>query len=395
VRGSLSSRRRLNELALATAGMVSTNYVMLGVAALVPLIRRDLAVDGTAVGALAATPFVTAAALSLPAGRLVERWGASRALGASQALAGGAAMTIAVAPSVLALFLGMALYGIAHGIVNPATSVLSAAAVSARHRAFAISVKQTGVTIGGALAGLTLPTVAAATSWRTAAVVAATAGCLVAAWGLATRPADARTPLLLTDRVVRIRRSRLAVYGFAMAGVQLSIFAYATVYLVDEVGVTPRRAGVGLAALLAAGSVGRIAWGLVSDRAHDRVVVLQVAAGASALALAAVPLARGELVWCVLLVIGVCSVGWNGAFHAVVVESAGADGVGRASSFALAFLYAGSIVLPPLLGGVMELGSWGWFWGLTAVGAGVSAAALGTTAGRAARTVPAELPAHS
>jgi MFS family permease len=179
-----------------------------------------------------------------------------------------------------------------------------------------------------------------------------------------------------------------------MAGVQLSIFAYATVYLVDEVGVTPRRAGVGLAALLAAGSVGRIAWGVVSDRAHDRVVVLQVAAGASALALAAVPLARGELVWCVLLVIGVCSVGWNGAFHAVVVESAGADGVGRASSFALAFLYAGSIVLPPLLGGVMELGSWAWFWGLTAAGAALSAAALGTADGRAARAVAAELPAH-
>jgi MFS family permease len=198
----------------------------------------------------------------------------------------------------------------------------------------------------------------------------------VAWWGLSTPKNGARAPLVLSGPRTDFPRSRLAVYGFAMSGIQLVIFAYTAVFLVDEVRVTPQVAGFGIAVMLGAGSAGRLLWGALSDRSGDRIRVLQLTATGSALVLAALPFAPGAAIWPVLFGIGLCSVGWNGVFLALVAESAGPRGVGHASSFVLTFMYSGSILLPPLLGiFIADAGnaSWAWLWAGAAGGAAVAA----------------------
>jgi predicted MFS family arabinose efflux permease len=235
-----------------------------------------------------------------------------------------------------------------------------------------MSVKQTGVTIGGTLAGITLPPLAILTSWRVALLAVAVVALSVGCWGFAKRESAVREPLVLADRTISVRRSRLAFYAFWMAGIQLAILGYTAVYLVDHQGFSPQRAGLALSLALAAGTVGRLVWGAVSDWSRDRIRILQLAAGGSALVLLFMPLATTALIWPLVVVAGFCSVGWNGMFLTVTAESAGPGGVGRASSFILPFFYAGSICLPPLLGLVVEHASWTWFW---LIGAGGSALA--------------------
>jgi MFS family permease len=239
-----------------------------------------------------------------------------------------------------------------------------------------MGIKQTGVTAGGALAGLTLPTVAALTNWRAAIAVTTVFLCAVAWWGMSTRTTNDRKPLVLRDPVTKVNRRGLAFYGFMMSGTQLLVFAYTAVFLVDHVSWSPQVAGVGLTVVLAAGTLGRVGWGAVSDRDGDRVRVLQIAASGSALAMLLLPFVSGFAIWLILLAVGLCTVGWNGAFLALVAESAGARGVGRATSSVYTFVYAGSIALPPLLGFVVTATSWRWFWLIAATGAALSAAVI-------------------
>jgi MFS family permease len=366
----------LRELALATSAMTAGSYVSIGVAALVPFIRLDLPLSGPEIGALASTPWLTAAVFSLPAATFVDRVGPAIAAGCSQLVIAAGAVTIGLAPTIPVLFLGVALYGLGFGVLNPASSVLSTGTVSPRHRGLAMGIKHTGVSIGGSIAGLTLPGIAAVSSWRVAMVFTVVFLCAVAWWGISTRTTHDRRPLVLAGGVVEIERSRLAFFAFVMSGTQLVLFTYTAVYLVDEVRLSPQLAGIGLTVVLAAGMVGRLLWGAVSDRSGDRIRVLRLTAWGSALVLLLLPFAPGPVVWPALLAVGLGIIGWNGAFLALVAESAGARGVGRATSSVYTFVYGGSIALPPLFGFVFEATSWGWFWALAALGAGVSGLAL-------------------
>jgi MFS family permease len=370
MRSFLRTRRAaLGELGLATAAMVSTNVVMVGIGALIPLIRRDLPLSTWEIGAAAATPSLSALlSLRFSAGA-IDRWGAGVAVGVSQVFCAASSAVAALAPNVPVLFAGIMLAGIGFAIVSPASNVLSMGLISARHRGLAMSIKQTGVTAGGALAGLTLPGLALATSWRVAQAVPVTSALSVACWGFATHTRGARKPLVLNDRTISLRRSRLGLYGFAMSGIQLTIFGYTAVYLVDHAGFSPQRAGAGLAVALASGTAGRVVWGILSDRARDRLRILQLVAGGSAVVLAVLPFASHATIWPLLVVLGFCSVGWNGVFNAVVAESSGAVGVSRATSAILPFLFGGAILMPPLLGLVADQTSWSVFWWVGAAGA--------------------------
>lgn len=379
LRSALLIRRAeaASELALATSAMASSNVVMVGVASLIPLIRHDLPLGAVAIGAAAATPSFAALLSVHSAAGLIRRLGPGAVVGLSQlACAAGAAVT-ALAPNVGVFFAGMIVSGLGFGAVGPVSNILSMGLISPRHRGLAMSIKQTGVTLGGVLAGLTLPSVAVATSWRAALLIPIVLALLVAAWGFTTRAQGSREPLVLVERTISLRRSRLGVYGFAMSGVQLTIFGYATVYLVDHMHFSPELAGVGLAVALAAGSVGRITWGVTSDRVRDRLRILRVVAGGSALVLTLFPFASSVTVWPLLVVLGFCSIGWNGVFQAVVAESAGVAGVARASAFVLPFLFTGAIVMPPLLGVVVDQVSWAWFWWAGAAGALLAVVAFG------------------
>jgi sugar phosphate permease len=164
-----------------------------------------------------------------------------------------------------------------------------------------------------------------------------------------------------------------------MAGVQITLFSYLAVYLVDTRGASPTLAGIGLAVALAGGTAGRLAWGVASDRWFaQRTSVLHLAAAGSAAALVALALAPRALVWPLLVVVGLCSVGWNGVFLTLVAESVRRARVGTATGTALFFLYAGGVSVPPLFGALLAASSWTVAW--TSI-AGLVTVALAVLAG--------------
>jgi nitrate/nitrite transporter NarK len=256
--------------------------------------------------------------------------------------------------------------GFGYGGVNPPTNVLANPRAVGR-RGLAMSAKQSGIPLGGIVASASLPRLAEVVGWRWAMAVPVAVCLLLAAAsrrlrGRARRSEEDR-PLPLAEGVV-LRLSRGYGFGFLMAGVQVTIFAFLAVYLTDDRHVRADTAGTLLGVLLLGGLVGRPVWGWVSDRLHaDRIRVLQGICLLSLVGLVLLPVLRMALLPAVFLLVGFSSVGWNGVYVAAVSEAARPELIGSATGAALLLINLGAVVVPPAFGALVgATGSWraGW-----------------------------------
>ena len=377
---------------VSLGSLAAGTFSTVGIGALAPELQADLDFSRAQIGLLTALVSVGASLVSRRAGRLTDSVGPAPVLGLSLVLFAAAFGVVAAAPTALALMAAVFVAGFGYGGINPPTNVVIAGQMT-RRIGFFMSVKQTGVPVGGFLAGLVLPPVALALSWRWAFGLSAAVALAVAA----------STVLLRGAAVLRVsgapggngpsRRERAAigVYGFVMAGAQWVFLAYFVLYLTQRGGWSLRSAGLALSLATASSVGGRLVWGWLSDRLGGRVGVL-VAASAIAvgmLALLAVGV-EGAGVWPIAAVTGATLVGWNGAFHALIADRAGPGGLGRSSGEVMTLVFGGSVCLPPLLGLVSErLNSWAFLWALAAGLVGVAGLALWGGLRRAAAPEPA------
>ena len=211
-------------VALCSLAMAAGSYATLGFAPLAPLIREDFSLTRWQVGAITAIVFGGAAISSVPSGRLTDRFGAPPMLAAAvAAVACGCAARRDRARARLFFLLGVGAVGLAYGLITPPTNVIVRGAPTTRHRSLLMSIKQVGVTIGGFIAGVTMPTIAHHVGWRLALLAPAAACCAVALSALLSRrtlarnAGDARRATAIgpqhgdLPRPLRARRGRLRV----------------------------------------------------------------------------------------------------------------------------------------------------------------------------------------
>jgi MFS family permease len=367
---------------VSVAALAASTFAISSVGALAPKLEAAFGFSRAEIGLVTSLVFLGAALGSWPAGRLTDAVDPARVLGWAMLMFTGAVGLLAAAPDRAALLLGAVLAGLAYGGVNPPTNVVVAGQLS-RRLGFFLSLKQSGVPLGGLLAGLVLPPVAIADGWRTALLLAVG---LCAAVTLATpllrnaqrlrlspssaRPADG--PLS------RRRQSALGAFGFVMAGSQWVFLTYLVLFLTQQFHFGLATAGVALALAQGLGACARLAWGWMSDRTGKRLEVLLLMAGLQVAALEVIALAPARaLVWPLVALAGVTVVGWNGAFYGFVAEAAGPGNVGQVSGQALVWIFGGSVVLPPLLGVLVDaLGSWRPLWAICGAVVGLGAVVL-------------------
>lgn len=349
---------------LSAASLAAITY-----SANAPLIRATFKLTEVEVGAIASCIYIGASASSIASGRLTDSLGPGAVLAMSMfALALGCAIS-ATAPLVAIFFGGLIVAGLGYGAVNPPTNVL-ANPDSPRRRGLSMSIKQSGIPLGGILAGILVPTVATTAGWRWSMLIPI--GVCIALVIISSRLQRNGPPVGEEGRGaparVRIRLRPAYAFGFLMAGIQVAIFIFLALYLVDDRGFGASRAGTALALLLVGGLVGRPAWGWVSDRLHDeRVRVLQMAALLSATFLAMLPLVDDSVLFVVLLGIGLCSVGWNGVYLAMLTEAVPPRLLGSTTGMAMLLVNLGAVVFPPVVGLIVaRAGTWSISWSLCA-----------------------------
>ncbi|MBM3489362.1 MAG: MFS transporter [Alphaproteobacteria bacterium] len=333
---------------------------VLSLPAVAPEVARAFELSPSLIGYQVSVIYLGGMLTSLFGGQVARRLGG---IGASQLAMGLAAAggLIACLPSLAFLALGSFVIGLCYGLTNPAASQLLAKVASARNRNLIFSIKQTGVPLGGVVAGLVAPRLALEFGWQAAlafaVVLALTLAC--ALLGLRRRWDDDREPrarlrsvgLGSAGLVWRLPALR-ALSGFTTcyAALQLCVMTYVVTLLVSEARMPLIKAGVALAVVQTAGVTGRIFWGWFADRWHSGGVALLLIAGfavAAAGALTQLSPAWPDLaVYAVLAVLGATGIGWNGVAMGEVMRLSPPGTVSMATGGILFFSFAGVLVGP-------------------------------------------------
>ncbi len=327
---------------------------------LAPDVAGRIGTRAALVGVQVGIIYGAAALASLGSGRLIHGRGAVRTSQLALVLA-AAGLSLSLAGTVAAIAGGAVLIGLGYGLVTPASSHLLAQSTPAHRMGFVFSVKQTGVPLGGILAGLALPPIALALDWRWA-VGLVIALCLGVALGAqpvraaldgdrmpGRRASSGANPLrtLLAQPALR----GLALTSFVFAAMQLILMGYLVTFLTEGRGLSLALAGLIMAMTQGAGVGGRLLWGWSADRFASARQVLTLLAALSALCagIFAHEAAGGGVVLlgAVSAVFGAAAIGWNGVFLAEVARIAPSGTVAAATGAALFMTYAGVVAGPP------------------------------------------------
>ncbi|MGY6634370.1 MAG: MFS transporter [Alkalilacustris sp.] len=337
-------------------------WAMLAIAAMAPLVAEGLAVAAVLVGYQIAAMYLCAALTSLVAGGWVMRLGATRVSQISLLAAAGG-LALAATGTLWGMLAASAAIGVGYGLVNPASSQLLFARTTPRDRSLVFSIKQTGVPLGGILAGLVTPVLALGFGWQ--AALGGLVPVLVLA-ALALEPARPRWdsgkdapagPVpSAAEGAAEVWASpalrRLCLASFLYGGVQVCLVGFVVAFAMADLGYGAVLAGALLATVQAAGAGARLGLGWAADRVQDNPAILTAAGIVAALGgvafFALTPATPVLVVFGLAVVFGAGAVGWNGVFLAEVARRARPGRIGSVTGIAGMATFSGVVVLPAL-----------------------------------------------
>lgn len=327
-----------------------------------PAAARATGLAAETVGLFVGIVYATASVSSLVSGDMVRRWGAIRMSQASLLLCALGLLAAASGTPAMILLAAM-LIGLGYGPITPASSHILVRTTPPHRMGLTFSLKQTGVPLGGMLAGLLLPSLIGSIGWQATAVVVAILCVLATAVTQTIREAldDDREPARAISATAPLRALQMVfasppirdmgVCSFFFGAMQLCLTTFLVIYLTSAQGMGLALAGTVLAVAQVAGVTGRIGWGWLSDRfiAPRRLLgLLGLAMGLAgitfAFAGASWPIAAFLLI---AVVFGASAIGWNGVFLAEIANLAPAGQAATVAGASLFLTYAGVVVGPP------------------------------------------------
>ena len=353
---------------LAIQAMVSMALLTLPVMG--PEVARALSVPTGLLGVYVALAYLGAMAASVIGGAAVARLGAVR-ISQLGLLLCAAGLLLSALPWLPAMGLGALLIGLGYGPATPASSHLLARSTPPHRVSLVFSIKQTGVPVGGLLAGAVVPGMALALGWQAALLLVAAACVLCALLAQTVRAAfdadrDRSLPLVPAQVTQPVRLvlghpalRQLALCSFFFSIIQLSLTTYLVTYLHESVGYSLVAAGLALSVAQGAGVAGRIGWGWVADRWLDARRTLILLSGLMVLGCAAVAALSAAmplpLVLGALLLFGASAIGWNGVYLSEVARQAPPGMASVATGGTLFITFSGVVTGPALFGVLASL----------------------------------------
>ena len=329
-----------------------------------PEIGRGLGVEPALVGVFISFVYGVGMVSALFSPSAIRRFGAART-GQFVMLVTACMLGAAASGSLALLAASAVILGVGYGATAPVATHLIVPRTRPGQLNLILSIRQVGVPLGGALAGLLAPPLALAFGWQTALLVQVVPALVLLAvmqaprarWDadrspsvkLGLRGALVPLRLLRTDRAVR----NLTFATFLYAGIQLCFVAFLVVHLTSGSVADLVRAGQALAVFQVSGVVSRPIWGVIADRWTGARALL-VLHGA---VMAGAALAAGQFSpdWSYLAVLLVCVVagttasGFTGIAYGEFARIGGARRI-EVTALGSAAMFLGVMVLPSLFG---------------------------------------------
>jgi MFS family permease len=371
-------------LALASAAQAAVSFVIVGLAAIGPQLRQQLALSLPELGALLAMMQLGTGAALIVAGRSVDRWGARTATLAGTGLAAFGLVVAAATDERAVIFVGLFLGGVGASIVPVSGANAIFRTYPGRRRAWALSVRQMGVPVGGIGAAVAMPALDSAGGARLVFSVGAVVIVVIG------------TAFAAASDDIKVRHEAAARKFRAMWGgrglgylliVTLSYVFVLQVVLVYTVPAmraarfSPLETGVAYFVVNVTAIMSRLFWGRVADggggtRRRRTLVESGLVASIGALLFGASLHAPFVLVVLALIVYSFAALGWNAVVYTIAGEWTRPALSGQAFAVAATVVFVSSALVSPAIGGLIDWLGWGAIWLITgAVGVAGAAAA--------------------
>ncbi len=391
-------------MSMIGTGHAFSHLYLLVLPPLFPVLREEFGVGYAALGLLVTMMNVASGVCQIPAGILVDRFGARLILIGGLVLMGGSVVLMGFAPGYAAMLVLVILSGAGNSVFHPADYSILSHSVNPQRlgRAFALHtfMGQVGFTIAP-------PVMIALTAfwgWR-AALIAVGLGSVLAAVAIwrwshmlkdqsandpeigETRPAHTGTLALLTPAVI-------TMFGFfvltAMVTGGLHTFLVTALVQFEDLSLTTAN-GV-LTAYLVATSAGVLLGGIVADRTHRHgfyagFAQIVCAAAILVLALISLPLA---LLTTVFVAVGLFQGSVRPSRDMIVRSITPAGATGRVFGIVSVGLNVGAATTPVLIGYLIDIGYGEAFFFIVSALMALTVVTLGLVGRKRREAVPAE-----
>jgi MFS family permease len=371
---------------------IVTSWANLTVPVFAVRLAADLGVPAAWIGLYVSITYFAGMTSGVMGSPFIIRYGATRMLQICLLLC---ALSLALLTTELlaVAVLCAIIMGLGYGPTTPASSHVLSAQTPPRFMPLIFSIKQTGVPLGGVLAGIVVPALVIAHDWRTAAFLVA--GCCVAT-ALVLQPLRASldaerqprqrlwvSPLESIRLVWRHRGLRgLSLLAMTYSAVQMSLLSYLVTFLVEAIHRDLVTAGLVLAAAQLAGVGGRVLWGAVAGLllpARHVLILLGLLMMVAGITMSLVtPAWHIVPLFAVAMIYGATAVGWNGVMLAELSRLSPPGQAVTATGGSL-FLTFGGVMVGPVLFGAWVTATGGYSSGFVCLAAlGLVGAALVT-----------------
>lgn len=384
---SLSIQPQVRILGLIGAGHMMSHFYSNTLPPLLPLLNQDLGISYTLLGALLSLRGMMSAGLQMPAGLLVDRYGAKLMLSVGLAMCAIGTIMTGLAGDYWMILLGGIVLGIGNSVFHPADYSILSGTVDEKFMGRAFSLHSFSGNLGNAIAPMVLISITAFYNWRVSLITAGIAGFIILA-GLMTQwkyigedanakprkkkktseASDPNAPQGTWEIIRYILTSPAILFLFlyyamnTMAGGGLKTFAVAGL---DETHGTPHTiANAAFTAFLVSNAAGVLLGGWLADRFrnHELIAAIGLAVSAGVLMMVGLVNLPSVLLIAIFSFAGVTN-GLIGPARDMLVRRASPKGtMGTVFGFVFSGQTIGQALAPLMFGFMIDAGAPAWIF---------------------------------
>ncbi|PGZ68111.1 MULTISPECIES: MFS transporter [Bacillus] len=391
---SVNSTYKWMVLIFATIAQATATLITYGVGAFALFWKEEYVLTNMESGLLISVVNIGPLFCMLFVGRLLDQYNEKMLISISSFLLGGSLLLTNIVNGFIGLLFVLLLVGTFYSVSQPGGSKVIINWFPKENRGLAMGIRQAGIPIGGALAGVLIPffTIKYNVTYTINII-----GSICIIGGLLfyifyqdppcvreeERQERSNISFWMHLKAVICKKGLYSIYitGICMISLQMVLVGHFIKYLVIEQSITPILAGKVFSVMFFSGMIGRVILAAISDLFYkgNRRIPLFITVCTSICFILMLVMSihvRTNVLYGVSALLGFFSIGWFSLFIAEVAESASEESVGMTVSFALTLNQIAIIVAPVLFGYIVDEKGYTYAWLCIVVLLSISAASL-------------------
>ncbi|MGF9940844.1 MFS transporter [Bacillus anthracis] len=381
-------------LIVATIAQTTATLITYGVGVFALFWKEEYALTNMESGLLVSVVNVGPLFCMLFVGRLLDQYNEKILISISSFLLGSSLLLTNIVSRFNGLLFVLLLIGMFYSVSQPGGSKVILKWFPKENRGLAMGIRQAGIPIGGALAGVLIPFLTVQYN-MTYAINSIACICIIG--GVLffvfykepyveeeARKGHIKISFWMELKVVICKKELYPIYitGICMISLQMVLVGHFMKFLAGGKSITSIVAGTVFSVMFFSGMIGRIALAAISDVFYkgNRRIPLFIAVCASIglilLLVMNIHTITSGVLYSISALLGFFSIGWFSLFIAEVAELASEESVGITVSVALTLNQIAIIVAPVLFGYIVDEKGYAYAWLCIVVLLSISAVSL-------------------